>query len=104
MERSLWVVSTNKKYKRRRIVLILGVVVPLLCYAGFVFSQNLKTYNNLKAQRIIAEQEYEEAQQENEQLEQEVEFTKTDDYIVQKARELLGYVKPGEVKFVEENE
>lgn len=96
-------VSTNKKYRRRRLVLILGVVIPLLCYAGFVFSKNLKTYNNLKAQRIVAQEKYEQAKQDNEQLKQEVEFTKTEDFIVQKARELLGYVKPGEVKFVEDN-
>ena len=86
-------VSENIKYRRRRIALILGIVLPVLCYAGYVFSINLNVYRNLKEQKVAVEQKYEQVMQENEQLIQEVEYTKTDDFIVQKARELLGYVK-----------
>jgi cell division protein FtsB len=63
----------------------------------------MKSYNTLKQQRIIAQDKLAKAKYENEQLHQEVEYTKTDDFVVQKARELLGYVKPGEVKFVDKN-
>ena len=82
-------VSSDKKYRRRRIALILGIILPVLCYAGYVFSVNLNIYNNLKEQKVVAEQNLEQIQQENEQLHQEVEYTKTDDFIVQKARELF---------------
>jgi cell division protein FtsB len=70
-------------------------------YAGFVFARNYKTYVSLQDQLVETSEELYDVQEENEQLKQEVEYTKTDDYIVQKARELLGYVKPGEVKYVE---
>ncbi len=100
----IWVISSNKSYKRRRFVLVICVVLPIVLYAGFVFARNLKTYNSLKGQLENANEELYEVQQENEQLEQEVEYTKTDDFIVQKARELLGYVKPGEVKYVDGND
>lgn len=96
-------ISSTKKYKRRRFVLIVCVVMPIVFYAGFVFARNLKIYNSLQNQLENANEELYEVQQENEQLKQEVEYTTTDDYIVQKARELLGYVKPGEVKFVDDN-
>ena len=99
----LWVVSMNKKYKRRRIALVLGVVLPVLCYAGYVFSVNFNVYKSLEEQTIVVAQQLEEKIQENEQLKQEVEYTKTDDYIVQKAREILGYEKPGAVKFVKDD-
>jgi cell division protein FtsB len=95
------VVSSNKKYKHRRIVLVVCVVLPIFLYAGYVFGRNLKTYNSLKEQLVDAKEDLVVAKEENEQLKEEVEYTKTDDFIVQKARELLGFVKPGEVKFVE---
>ena len=96
-------VSSNKKYRRRRIALVICVVLPIFLYAGFVFTRNLKTYNSLKAQLVKVQGELGDVSEENEQLKQEVEYTKTEDFIVQKARELLGYVKPGEVKFVEDD-
>ena len=96
-------VSSNKKYKRRRFVLVIFILLPIFLYAGFVFVRNLKTYNSLKLQLADAQEELCEVTDENEQLKQEVEYTKTDDFIIQKARELLGYVKPGEVKFVDDS-
>ncbi len=102
MKGDLWVVSTYKKYRRRRVTLVVCIVLPIICYAAFVFSSHMKSYNTLKVQRISAEQKLGQAEQENEQLKQEVKYTKTDEFIVQKARELLGYVKPGEVKFVDD--
>lgn len=102
-ERGNWVISSTKKYRRRRFALIICVVLPIIFYAGFVFTRNFKTYNSLKAQLEKTQGEFYEVTQENEQLKQEVEYTKTEDFIVQKARELLGFVKPGEVKFVDDN-
>ena len=96
-------VSSNKKYRRRRLLLVICVMLPIMLYAGFVFTRNYKTYVSLQAQLVKANENLCGVQEENEQLQQEVEYTKTDDFIVQKARELLGYVKPGEVKFVDKD-
>jgi cell division protein FtsB len=96
------VVSSSKKFRRRRFALVIFVLLPIFLYAGFVFSRNLKTYNSLKAQLEKAQGELNKTTEENDQLKQEVEYTKTEDFIIQKARELLGYVKPGEVKFVDD--
>lgn len=95
-------VSSNKKYKRRRFALVILVLLPIFLYAGFVFARNLKTYNSLKDQLEKAKEELYDVTEENEQIKQEVEYTKTDDFIIQKARELLGFVRPGEVKFVDD--
>ncbi len=97
-------VSSEKKYRRRRLLLVICVILPIILYAGFVFARNYKTYQMLQDQLETTKGKLSDVQEENEQLEQEVEFTKTDDYIVQKARELLGFVKPGEVKYVDEND
>lgn len=96
-------VSSNNVYKRRRIMLVVLVLVPIIIYGIYVFSSHMRSYNTLQKQRIIAQDKLSKAKYENEQLQQEVEYTKTDDFVVQKARELLGYVKPGEVKFVDDN-
>ncbi len=85
-------------------MLVICVVLPIFLYSGYVFGRNLKTYNSLKSQLVQAEEDLAVAKEENEQLKEEVEYTKTDDFIVQKARELLGFVKPGEVKFVEKED
>lgn len=97
-------VSSDKKFKRRRLTLVICVIVPIVLYAGFVFSRNYKTYRMLQDQLEKTKGKYSEVQEKNEQLNQEVEYTKTDDYIVQKARELLGFVKPGEVKYVDSDD
>jgi cell division protein FtsB len=82
-------------------MLVVLIVVPIVIYGIYVFGSHIKSYNTLKQQRIIAQDKLAKAKHENEQLQQAVEYTKTDDFIAQKARELLGFVKPGEVKFVD---
>ncbi|MBQ6704050.1 MAG: septum formation initiator family protein [Clostridia bacterium] len=87
----------RKKNKRTRAAFAAGLVAALII-AVVLYSQEVK----LRA--IYAEQaELEEViagkEEEMDRLEYMIEYTGSDSYLIQYAREKLGYVRPDEIKF-----
>ena len=83
--------------KRLKVALVLF----LLGYFGFILlEQELRLYE----QRVEIEQlvtEIEAVEKQNAEIERMIEFTDTLEFIERSARELFGWVKEGEIKFIE---
>lgn len=94
--------AARKKKKRRVFRYIMaGLIIAAALYVGFVFLKHWKNLQALQAQRDALAQQLDDLQEENEALRREIDFSKTPDFIERMAREILGWVKPGEIKFVE---
>lgn len=92
------------KKKKKSIIprIIALIIVCLIAYGGFLFFRCWNQLTSLQGQKDALADELGELQDENDQLKREIDFSKTPDFIERMAREILGWVKPGEIKFVEE--
>lgn len=93
---------TDKRavYRRRRILVALCLILPVVFGISILFMNQYSQYKALCAERDQIAAKLSNVQGEQETLKEEVLFTKTQDFIERMARELLGWVKPGEIKFV----
>ncbi len=91
----------KRKVRQGRSMLVICVMLPVIIYAGAVFLKHYNQYQDLCQQEKELTTQLEELNKESEQLKVDIAFTETNEYVERKARELLGWVKPGEVKFVE---
>ncbi|MDL2258627.1 cell division protein FtsL [Eubacteriales bacterium OttesenSCG-928-K08] len=84
--------------------------ILLCCLAGLVVFGALRFAQQKKLDEILLEQQalevqYEQLLLEEQRLTHMVDYSKTDDYLEQLAREKLGYVSPDDYKFyMDENE
>ncbi len=80
-------------------------VCLLVCAAmAVVMITQSATQLELNERRATLQTEYDALQVEEQRLEGMLEYVKTDEYLLQYAREKLGYVLPGEYKFYREND
>lgn len=91
-------VQSSKNFTRFILGLFL-VVAAYFAYTMFTQQQLIDQQNTQKAQ---LETQLAHLQGSNESLQRQIESTTTDAYIEDVAREKLGWVKPGEILFVEE--
>lgn len=92
------------KVNSRLKLFFLFFLVTALVYAGTVLvQQELKFHeqNDLKAK---LSKQIVETKDKNEELLRQIEYSKTDGYIEKIIREKLGWVKPGEIKFVQKKD
>ena len=86
-----------KKNKRRRTAAMIGVLAVVLV-AVVLYSQEMKLRaiysEQQKLQEVIAGQE-----EEMDRLEYMIEYTGSESYLIQYAREKLGYIRSDEIKF-----
>ena len=90
----------QKKRKRANILLIL--LIPILLYVGYLFVRHSLQLRELRAHESEVQTQLDQLKQENSSLTKEVEYANTDSYIERVVREVLGWVKPGDIKFVDE--
>ena len=89
---------SRKRNVKPRFYLILMTVL-LAVFLGVYFSQNgfmnqrVAQIEQLESQRKLAEQQ-------NAELERKISFAKTDEYVKRVAREELGLLQPGEIRYV----
>lgn len=87
----------RKKNKRVRAATVVGLIAVLII-AAVLYSQELKLRaiyaEQAELQEVIAGQE-----EEMDRLEYMIEYTGSESYLIQYAREKLGYVRPDEIKF-----
>ena len=91
----------KRRVRQLRRMLVLCAMLSVVIYAGAIFFKHYKQYHELCQQEKEMATQLEELKNESEQLKVDIAFTQTNEYVERKARELLGWVKPGEVKYVE---
>lgn len=89
--------SKKRNVKPRFYLLLMMVLLAVflgvyLSQSGFM-SRRAEQIAQLEAQRNLAEQQ-------NAELERKIAFSKTDEYVERVAREELGLLKPGEIRYV----
>ncbi len=87
----------RKKNKHARAATVVGFIAVLII-AVVLYSQEVKLRaiyaEQAELQEVIAGQE-----EEMDRLEYMIEYTGSESYLIQYAREKLGYVRPDEIKF-----
>ena len=92
--------SSRKNRKRRLTVRFALVACALLLYAlGMVIRSQGVKLKEIRAEQDALQQEYLALQNEQQRLERMIEYAKSDEYLIQYAREKLGYVLPDDIKF-----
>lgn len=92
--------SKRKVTKRFFVVLFCGVVV----YAGIALFSQYKEMRRLQAEYATLSQQKTDSEMEMDKLLHMLQTAQTDAYIESVAREKLGWVKPGETRYVIEDE
>ena len=90
-------VSAGQRRRRAIFFIVLAVVVAL----GIAFGTSLAQLARLRAEYRDLQEQDKQADLEISILEQELEYAQTDNFIRRMARELLGWVEPGDTKIVD---
>ena len=90
---------------KRRVTLRFKLLILLACavYAGLIFINQSSVLSDLETQKSDLQKQYAQAQMQYSELENEAQYMNSDAFIEKMAREKLGWVKEGELKFVQEN-
>ena len=76
-------------------------LVPLLCFVamGAAFFAQEQKIRAVQSQKIYYENELRQKQNEADRIKRMIEYAKTHEYQLEYAREILGFVMPGDIKF-----
>ncbi|HWQ58870.1 MAG TPA: septum formation initiator family protein [Clostridia bacterium] len=75
------------------------VMLVCLVFACVVFVAQQQKLGEVRAQKAELDERYAALQAEEQRLEYMIEYAKSDEYRIQYAREKLGLVLPGDIKF-----
>ena len=87
----------RKKNKRARAATLVGLIAAVII-AVVLYSQEVKL-RTIYAEQAELEEVIAGQQEEMDRLEYMIEYTGSESYLIQYAREKLGYVRPDEIKF-----
>jgi len=87
----------RKKNKRARAASVVGFIAVLII-AVVLYTQEVKL-RAIYAEQAQLEEVIAGQQEEMDRLEYMIEYTGSESYLIQYAREKLGYVRPDEIKF-----
>lgn len=76
------------------------LIIGILLYVGYIFARQQITMNNMKKELTQKQNKYNQLTDKNLNLKDEIELSKTDNYIEKLARERLGLVKKGEISVI----
>lgn len=97
MPRRLQVSSPEKEKSRFRIRPVYMVLVLLMALFAFKFVQKTQEIRQLSQQEAALRYENQQTAQQNAQLQRALGYYRTDQYVADQARALLGYTNPGDV-------
>lgn len=87
----------GRKLNKTRLAFFAGaLVVAALC---LVFVSQERKLAAIRQEQQALHDEYAALQTEKQRIEYMIEYAQSEEYLLQYAREKLGYVKPGDVKF-----
>jgi len=90
----------RKRYALKpRVKLFLALLV--MGYFIFTFIQQELKMQEQHARMEYLRQQIQQVEEYNAELERQIEYTKSEEYIEKAARERFGWVKKGEIKFIE---
>ena len=72
-------------------------------YMAYLFAGEWLSLQTLNVEKAALQTRQEEMDKKTDALKQVIAFSKTDSFIERMARELLGWVKPGEIKIAEKD-
>lgn len=76
-------------------------LLAMLCvvFACAIFVSQEQKLNEIAEQKAALQAEYEALQNEEQRLQYMIEYAKSEEYLIQYAREKLGFVLPDDIKF-----
>jgi cell division protein FtsB len=89
--------------KAKRYLAILGVLLVLATFVGYQFVSQWTILQALNAEKATKQQLLDTKTSQNEALQKDLDDSSTDSFVERMAREILGWVKPGEIKIVDKN-
>ena len=87
----------SKRFKKIRLAFLTGAL--LVAALGMVFLSQERKLEVIRQEQQALSEEYAALQIEKQRIEYMIEYAQSEEYLLQYAREKLGYVKPGDVKF-----
>lgn len=91
--------------KHRRMSYLAVLVGVALAAAALVYLMSIyRQYTDLRDERAALQQQLEEERVTTAELQDELDYTQTTDFIERAAREKLGWIMPGEIRIVTEEE
>lgn len=88
--------------KKRKKAVLTGLFLLFVGYIAAILLNQQMQLGYIKSQKQQISQQIEALKEENKLLEQQIKLANTDQYIEKAAREQLGMVKDGEVRYVDE--
>lgn len=89
-------------FKKRKKAVFTGLFLLFVGYIAVILFNQQMQLSYIKSQKQQISQQIEALKEENKLLEQQIKLANTDQYIEKAAREQLGMVKDGEVRYVDE--
>lgn len=93
----------NNRYALTLATAILLVAAAAAAFVGYQFVSQWMTLRELNVEKATLMAQLDSIDGKNEQLKKDIEESNTDSFIERMARELLGWVKPGEIKIVDQD-
>jgi len=90
--------AQTKRFKLKARYIILAFLLAFCVMGGIYLSQQTKM-TTITEETALLQTELDKLKVEQERLERMLEYMQTDDYLLQYAREKLGYVFPNDIKF-----
>ena len=87
--------------KRGIRAVIAVALVLLVAFVGYQFVNQWLSLRALNAEKAVLQSRIDTVTQKNEGLKEDIKQSSSDSFIERMARELLGWVKPGEIKIVD---
>jgi cell division protein FtsB len=89
--------------KAKRYLIVLGVLLVLATFVGYQFLTQWTSLQTLNAEKATLSAQLDTAKDQNDQLQKDIKDSTSDSFIERMAREILGWVKPGEIKIVDKS-
>lgn len=90
--------------KKRKKFLRIGLLLLLIGYVSAMLINQQTQFNYIRSQKQQISKQIAELKEENQRLERQIDLSNTDEYIEKVAREQLGMVKDGEVRYLDDSE
>lgn len=87
----------------RRYLLFLAALIAVSAFVGFLFFRDYRNIQALNAEKAAITAELDAKTQDNEELQAKLDDSGSDSFVERMARELLGWVKPGEIKIADKD-
>ncbi len=88
-----------RKKRLTFVLLVMFAAVSLICVVLIIISSQLAKMDKLSAEYEALQEEYNNEKREQQQLEFMLDYVKSNDYLIQYARERFGFVLPDDIIF-----